>query len=89
MALDCNLQSDSLNQSPAFLITLQCGMPWPEGHLLVELQIATGICLWSRGVVAGKSAGSWKSLAQVSGSMLMLGMKAHFSSIQISVTASF
>lgn len=69
---DCNLHSDVLNQSPVLLMILQCSVPWPGVHLLVDLHVAVEIYHWRQVLVAGGSAESWKTLAWVSGPMLVL-----------------
>lgn len=72
-------RSDLMNRSPMLPMALQSGLPWPGVRLLVELHTGAGICLWKQVLVAGRSAESWKTLAWVSGSMLMLQTKAcHF-----------
>lgn len=85
---DCSEHSDVLNRSPVLMI-LQCGMPWPGVHFLVEPHSGADIYLWKHVVVAGRSVESWKTLPWVSGPVLMLRIKACHSYSQTECNSLF
>lgn len=85
---DCSEHSDVLNRSPVLMI-LQCGMPWPGVHFLVEPHSGTDTCPRKHVVVAGRSVESWKTLAWVSGPVLMLQIKACHSYSQTEYNSLF